>query len=375
MRVDFNVPMSGGKVLEDTRLRASLPTIEFLIKQKAKVIIVTHLGRPDGKNNRKLKLDIVAKKLAEILGSEVKKLSGYSGLAVEKEIETMRGGQVVMLENIRFSTDEEKNTGTLAKDLSALGDVFVLDGFAVAHRAAASVVGINKFLPSYAGLLLASEINSLDKVLKNGKKPFVVIVGGAKVETKVPVIKNLLPKADNILIGGGLFNTYLKAAKYRVGQSVLNDKFKKEMLVYGKKRKLVLPVDVVVGDLAGKKYRLVDIQKKPHQVCGSDEYILDIGPRSIRLFVKYIKNAQTLLWNGAVGYFEKKPYDTGTTSVARLVASRSKGKAFGVIGGGETIQVMEMVGMSEHIDFVSTGGGAMLEYLSGKELPGIGALK
>ena len=203
------------------------------------------------------------------------------------------------------------------------------------------------------------------------KHPYVAIIGGAKTETKIPVIKALLKKADYIMIGGGIVNTYLKAKGYKVGCSLVDKDYQAEVLKYCKSKKIIKPVDVVVGTMDGKKYRHVKLEKKPNQICKKDEAILDCGPETIRLYAKYIKTAQTLVWNGAMGYFEVKPYDVGTMSIARLVASRSKGKAYGVIGGGETLLSMEMVGMNEYVDLISTGGGAMLEFLSGKKLPGV----
>jgi phosphoglycerate kinase len=374
VRVDFNVPVKRGKVMDDTRLHASIPTLKYLIKAKAKVVIVTHLGRPDGKKDRKLKLDPVAKKLGELLGKKVKKLPRYSGIAVEKQISGMKGGQVVMLENIRFSPDEKKNTGELGKELAGLVDLFVLDGFAVAHRSAASVVGVPSFIPSYAGLLLEQEIKGLERITKKPKHPLVVVIGGAKTETKIPVIKNLLPKADHILIGGAILNTYLASKGYGVGASLVDNEFKKQALEFCSKRKIIVPADVVVGDKEGKNVRVVEITKNKSTICNQQSAIYDIGPATMRLFAPYIKKAQTLVWNGALGLFENKSYAMATLAAARLVASRSKGKAYGVIGGGETIQAMGMVGMTDDIDLISTGGGAMLEFLSGKDLPGIKAI-
>ncbi|PLX27294.1 phosphoglycerate kinase [Candidatus Parcubacteria bacterium] len=378
VRVDFNVPIKRGKVLDDTRLHASLPTIEYLMKKKAKVILVTHIGRPGGKVVASLKVDLVVKRLSELLKKKVTKLetenwrlSDKKKMNLLKKIDKMRPGQVALMENIRFSQDEKKDTGTLSQELANLVDYFVLDGFAVAHRPSASVVGVAQYVPSYAGLLLESEIKGLEKVLQKPKAPFVVVLGGAKMETKVPVMKKLVPLCDFMLIGGGVLNTYLKARGYGVGSSLIDMTFKKEALNYGKRKKVIKPVDVVVGSRDGKSYRLVALKKTPHKICKKGEEILDIGPHSINLYSQFIKEAETLVWNGAIGYFEQKPYDIGTLSVARLVAGRSKGQAYGVIGGGETLQSMDMVGMTEFVDLVSTGGGAMLEFLSGKRLPGI----
>ncbi len=386
VRVDFNVPIKRKKVLDDTRLHASIPTIEYLISKKAKVIILTHVGRPEGKVVAGLKVDPIVEELSKLLKRKVKKietgnfkLNDKKKLEIVKNIEKMRPGQVVMMDNIRFSPDEKKDTGTLSQELANLADYFVLDGFAVAHRPSASVVGVAKYLPTYAGLLLEQEIKGLEKVTEKYKKPYVAIIGGAKTETKIPVIKSLLKKADYILIGGGIFNTYLAAKGVKVGKSLVDKNFKKEALEYCKKRKVILPVDFIVGDMEGKKFRVVAMPKGKGFLSSFGikpaEAILDCGPETIRLYAKYIKKAQTLVWNGAMGYFEQKPYDVGTLSIARLVASRSKGKAYGVIGGGETLQSMDMVGMNEYVDLISTGGGAMLEFLGGKELPGVEVVK
>lgn len=374
-RVDLNVPIKNGRALDETRLKASLPTIEYLRKQKAKVILVTHLGRPEGRRVAALSVKPIAKELEKLLDCKIDRLAKWDGMAAHKHIENMKSGAVAMLENIRFFSGEEKNDPEFAKELAGLADIFVLDGFAVAHRAAASVAGVAKFLPSYAGLLLEQEIVGLERVTKHPKKPLVVIIGGAKMETKVPVIKNFLSKADHILVGGGIVNTYLKAKGYGVGGSLVDNKFKREVLRYGKERKIVWPVDVVVGSARGKQARVVALSRTPHRLCGTEEAIYDIGPRSIQLFATYIKHAQTLVWNGAMGYFEQKPYDVGTLAIARLVAARSKGKAYGVIGGGETLQAMALVKMGEYVDLISTGGGAMLEFFAGKELPGVAALQ
>jgi phosphoglycerate kinase len=381
VRVDFNVPLKGKKVLDNTRLLASLSTIKYLIEKKSKVILITHVGRPAGKIVSSLKTDPIAEELSKLLKKKVTKLetgnfklNDKKKLEIVKQVEKMKSGQVVMMENIRFSPDEKKDTGTLSQELANLADLFVIDGFAVAHRGAASVSGIAKYLPTFAGLLLESEIKGLEKVTEKYKKPYVAVIGGAKTETKIPVIKALLKKADNILIGGGIFNTYLKAKGYKIGDSIFDKDLQGEVLKYCKSRKIIKPVDVVVGTFDGKSYRHVKLGKKPHQICKKGESILDCGPETIQLFAKYIKLAETIVWNGALGVFEQKPYDIGTLSIARLVASRSKGKAYGVIGGGETLQTMDMVGMSEYVDLISTGGGAMLEFLSGKELPGIKAV-
>lgn len=382
VRVDYNVPIKNRKITEDTRLKESMPTIKYLLKEKAKVVLITHLGRPEGVVVSDLKVDPIAARLSQIINKPVKKI-GIRNYKLDKkelnrlksEIEKIKPGQMAMLENIRFSPFEEGNKGSFAKNLASLGDSYVLDGFAVSHRADASVVGLPNYLPSYAGLLLEKEISGLSRATKNPKNPFVLVMGGIKLETKIPVIKKLLPKVSELLIGGGIASTYFYALGYGVGDSLVDIEYSDEVERYCKKSKVIKPVDVVVGDKNGKKYRVVEIAGEPHKICSRDEAIYDIGPATIRLYSKYIKKAQTIVWNGAMGLFEKRPYRTGTYSVARLVASRSKGKAFGVIGGGETLEAMDKVHMAEYVDLVSTGGGAMLEFLSGKKLAGIEALR
>lgn len=369
VRADFNVPIEGGMVKEDYKIVKSLATIKFLIEKKARVILVSHLGRPE-KPEPKYSLAPVRDVLEKLLRTQIKlfKLDEFDKL--EKFLEDkMFVGQVVMLENIRFSPDEEKNTNGLAKNLSELADLFVLDGFAVAHRNTASVSGVARFIPAFAGMLLEKEIIGLSKAIENPKKPFVVILGGVKMETKIPVLKNLLPKADKILLGGGAVNTFLAARGFAIGQTLIDDAFKKEILSYAGKEKIIFPVDVVVGEKNGKNSKVLNIDQDFKVPAGQGVY--DIGPETIKLFSEHVKTAETLVWNGAMGYFEQEPYQFGTYAVARLLAGRAKGKAFGIAGGGETVEVLEKLHLTESVDLVSTGGGAMLEFLSGKELPGV----
>jgi 3-phosphoglycerate kinase len=333
------------------------------------------LGRPEGKKKAALSLLPVANHLSRLLGKKVTHVLNYRGKQVEQVIARMKPGAIVMLENIRFSKDEEGNKGNLGRDLATLADMFVLDGFAVSHRADASVIGIAPHLPSYAGLLLEKEIRGLLKIIETTKRPAVLVLGGVKSETKIPVLKNFLRRADTILIGGALFNTYLLSLGYRLGDSVVDPRFIKEAKALAGRSKVIKPIDVIVGRNDGTRVRHIDIKKFQKNLCNKGEAIFDIGPKTIALFSSYIKQAKTLVWNGALGYMEQSPYDIGTKSIARLVAARSKGKAYGVIGGGETVQAMEQVGMIEYIDLVSTGGGAMLDFLAGKSLPGIEALK
>jgi len=382
VRVDFNVPMEKGKITDNTRILSSLPTIEYLREKKAKILLVTHFGRPEGKIVSSLKVDPIIKELEHLMQIKVKKIETKNWKLNEKEqeqirrqIDGMKEGSVAMLENIRFAKEEKDNKGTLSENLAKLCDLFVLDGFGVVHRNDASVSGITKYVRSCAGFLLENEIKALNKILMNPKKPMCIILGGAKVETKVPVMEKLMKNADSILIGGVIFNTYLKSLGYTLGDSLVEEKYCKITKVVCQKRKVVKPIDVIVGDKKGKNYHVVLLEESKKAICKKGEMILDIGPMSVCLFSKYIKKAETIVWNGAMGFFEQTPYDMGTREVAQLMAERSKGKAFGVIGGGETIEAMELVGLDHYIDFISTGGGAMLQYLAGDEMPGIEALK
>jgi len=385
VRVDFNVPVKDGRVANNQRILLSIPTIEYLLKKKAQVVLLTHLGRPVGYNgkengeyDKKFDLGPVAEKLGELIKKKIKLVSDFNSpisnyfVLAEKEVEKMAEGDIIMLENIRFFPDEAKDIKVLSKDLAKLADIFVLDGFAVAHRGAASVSGVAKLLPSYAGLLLTQELEGLSHVTEKPKKPFVAIIGGVKCETKIPVLNNFLKKASYILVGGGVVNTYLWAKGNKVGASVIDKDFKKEILKICVNKKIILPVDVVVGKLDGSGAHIVLTDKKIN--LSAAEAILDIGPRTTQLFAKYIKKANTLVMNGALGYFEQSPYQHGTYAISRLFAARSRGKAFGVAGGGETVQILQKLGIMDDVDLVSTGGGAMLEYLGGQKLPGVQAV-
>ena len=363
MRCDFNVPIKGGKVLDDFKILKTLPTIEYLLKEGAKIILLSHLGRPEGKVVKSLSLMPVKNHLEKLLKRNIKlyNLNKLSSLKIEEKIS--------ILENTRFSPDEKNNTGDFAKELAGLADIYVVECFATAHRPSASIVGIAKYIPTYAGLSLEQEVRGLEKAIKSPKRPLVVVLGGIKMETKIPVVKNLLSKASCILVGGGIVNTYLYAKGYFVGDSVFDQNFKKEILKYGNKKKVIMPIDLVVGTKDGKKHEVVKIDKELRLKRGWA--ILDIGPDTIRLYAKYIKKAKTIIWNGAMGYFEQHPYEYGTYSIAHLVASRSTGKAYGVCGGGETLEVLKKLKLLNDINLVSTGGGAMLDFLAGKKLPGV----
>lgn len=376
VRADFNVPLKKGKIKELYKIEKSLPTIEYLIKKGAKVVLLSHLGRPEGLD-KDLSLKPVAIALTKILKQEIKindfnkikkNLENYWSDA-EKDISKMKNGEVLILENVRFIKGEEKNDLTVSKKFASLGDIFVLDGFAVAHRDAATVTGIAKFLPTVAGLLMETEISGLNRLIKTPQKPLVVVLGGSKMETKIPLLKQFASRAHYILVGGGIANTYYFAKGAQIGKSIFDKNHKKEALFYGKKKNVLMPLDFIVGTDKGEKCHIINTNKKIK--LKSTEAIFDIGPKTISYYAQIIKKAKTLVWNGAMGYFEQHPYEYGTYATARLFAAKAKGPAFGVCGGGETVEVLKKLGLMSDVDLVSTGGGAMLEYLSGKKLPGI----
>lgn len=370
VRVDFNVPLHKNKVVDASRIVASLPTINYLRKQGARIVLLAHLGRPEGKIVPTLSLKPVAKVLSTLLKQTVP----LTSLATApKAIARLKPGQVLMLENVRFLAGEEENKPAVAKQLASLGELFVFDGFAVAHRASASVSGIAQYLPAYAGLLMTEEITQLQKILTKPKHPFVAVIGGAKMETKLPVITSLLKSADKILVAGGIVNTMLMARGYGIGQSLCEKKLLSAAKILSKKAKIIMPIDLIVGDKTGKNWRVVTITKKASELCTKQEAIFDIGPATQALFAEHIQTAKTALWNGAVGWFEQPPYNLGTEAIAHALATATKTET--ICGGGETVEVLMAQKLEKKISFISTGGGAMLEFLSGKVLPGVKILE
>jgi phosphoglycerate kinase len=374
VRVDFNIPYGPNGTIgseEDARIRASLPTIAKLKKGGAKIILVSHLGRPEGREKR-YSLAPVAAHLSRLLGKKVTFIKDdfEDDDKVERQLEKMANGDVALLENIRFYSGEDKNSPFLARRLASLADVFVDDAFAVAHRTAASNVGVTKYLPSYAGLLLEKEVKQLGTLLDKPKHPFVVLMGGAKIASKIQTLKKLLTVADTILIGGGMANNFFAARGFKMGLSLMSPedvRFAKQLLAkHGKK--IMLPVDVLAATR-------LDEQAMPRYCAPNglarDEHVVDIGAETVRAWAAILKKAKTIVWNGPVGLFEVKKFSHGSIALGRVIAARSSGKAFGVVGGGETVQCLAQTGMSEYVDHVSTGGGAMLEFLEGKILPGI----
>lgn len=373
VRVDFNVPLADGVISDDTRIKAALPTIKYLIDNNAKTILVSHLGRPKGQVKAELKMDPVAKRLGELLNKEVLKIDVCVGDAAKKAVEDMQLGDVLLLENVRFYPEETKNDPEFAKKLAELADLFVNDAFGTAHRAHASTVGVAKYLPAVAGFLMKKEIEMLSKVLFDPVRPFVAILGGAKVSDKIGVINNLLDKVDCLIIGGGMANTFLKANGIKVANSLVEEdklELAKELQEKAKEKgvKLLLPLDAVVAPSIKATGGIGEV---PVDQVPGDCMILDIGTKTAELFAKEVKTASTVVWNGPMGVFEKEAFAKGTEALARALADS---KAISVVGGGDTAAAIKKLGVTDKITHVSTGGGASLEFLEGKELPGIAVL-
>jgi len=376
LRVDFNVPTSGEKIVSDYKIQKSLNTIKYLLKQGASIIIVSHLGRPK-KIEQKLSLLPIVQRLEKLLNKkcffiDIQKLK-HNWEDVQEYINGLPEKSIVVLENIRFFKEEEQNSKIFAKKLAELADIFVLDGFGVAHRKTASVSGVAEFLPAYGGFLFNEEVQGMMQVLDKPKRPLVVVIGGIKMETKIPMIKKFLSIADQILLGGGLASTYLWSQGKKIGNSFIDKKFKKELQILSKSKKIIFPVDVVVGKKNGDNTKVIEINL--FQSISNELGIYDMGPRTTALYQKYISKAATIVWNGALGFFEQRPYHKSTFAIARSIAKRSKGRTFSVCGGGETEEILRKLNLIQNIDLVSTGGGAMLEFLSGQKLPGVKAVE
>ncbi|WP_394121624.1 phosphoglycerate kinase [Planococcus donghaensis] len=372
-RVDFNVPMEEGKVTDDTRIRAAVPTIEYLIEQGAKVILASHLGRPKGEVNEDMRLAATGVRLGELLHKEVKSLDESIGEKVEQEISAMQEGDIILLENVRFHPGEEKNDEELAKAFAALADVFVNDAFGAAHRAHASTAGIANYLPAVSGLLLEKELDVLGKALSEPERPFTAIIGGAKVKDKIGVIDHLLDKVDNLLIGGGLSYTFIKAQGYEIGNSLVEEdklELANSFIEKAKQKgvKFYLPIDATAASEFSKDAdtKSVKIEEIPADWMG-----LDIGPETAALYADVIKDSKLIIWNGPMGVFEMPSFENGTKSVAQAMAETS---GYTVIGGGDSAAAVEKFHVAEKMDHISTGGGASLEFMEGKDLPGVSAL-
>jgi len=372
VRVDFNVPIKDGKITDDTRISESLPTLRYLLKEQAAVILCSHMGRPKGTPNPKYTLKPVAERLSQLIGKSVQFAEDCVGENVRKMASALKSGEILLLENLRFHAAEEKNDVAFAKELASLADLFVQDAFGSVHRAHASTVGITQHLTSVAGLLLQKELDVLGKVLKDPPSPIVAILGGAKVSDKIAVIRNLSLKADTIIIGGAMAYTFLKAKGQGVGRSLVeNDKLElaKENLKNGSK--LNLPVDHIIAEKPeeGSKVQTTSDPNIPEGWLG-----VDIGPKTSIQIHDLIKNAKMIFWNGPLGIFEITEFSKGTMECAKSIAEASKNGAFSVVGGGDSVAAIKKSGLASSISHISTGGGASLEFLEGKTLPGVAAI-
>ncbi|MFZ7101293.1 MAG: phosphoglycerate kinase [Peptococcaceae bacterium] len=374
VRVDFNVPRDKeGNITDDTRIKAALPTIKYLVEKGAKVILVSHLGRPKGEADDKYRLNHVAARLAELLDKKVRKTDTTVGPDAEDAVAKMQPGDVVLLENVRFNPGETKNDPDFAGKLASLAEIYVNDAFGAAHRAHASTEGVAKYLPAVAGFLMEKELSALGGALNNPVKPFVAVIGGAKVSDKIGVIENLLHKVDALIIGGGMANTFLKAQGYDLGRSLLEEdkldlagNLLKEAEARGVE--FLLPVDLVAADSIENPGDVITVD-----VAGfpPDKMALDIGPKTAGMYQRFLQTGRTVVWNGPMGVFEAEAFAAGTNKVAQAIAGSG---ANSIVGGGDSVAALEKAGLADKISHISTGGGASLEFLEGKELPGVSAL-
>lgn len=376
VRCDFNVPMEDGQITDDGRIKAALPTIKYLVEAKAKVILMSHLGRPKGEPKAQFSLSKVADRLAELVGQPVK--FAQSDVVVDDSVRKiaseLQNGEIMLLENVRFRKEETDNDLHFAKELSELGDIFVQEAFGTAHRAHASTAGVAEYLPVVSGFLIEKEVKFLGDAVVDPKRPFVAIMGGAKVADKIKVIENLLEKVDTLIIGGGMSYTFFKAKGYEIGSSILDEngiELAKEIMDKANKlnKALLLPMDIVVAD---KFENEANTKTVAAESIPSDMMGLDIGPKSIELFNKKIAEAKTVVWNGPVGVFEMENFAKGTRAVADALA---KSDCISIIGGGDSAAAIKKFGLEGNMTHISTGGGASLEFLEGKELPGIAVIE
>jgi phosphoglycerate kinase len=374
MRVDFNVPMDKeGNITDDTRIRAALESINYILAQNTRLILMSHLGRPDGQVKEGLRLAPVAKRLSELLGKEVIVTRDCVGEEVKKIISGMQTGDIVLLENLRFHKEEEANDPAFAKALAEYADIYVNDAFGTAHRAHASTEGVAHYLPAVAGFLMEKEINFLGKLLYQPEEPYIAVIGGAKVSTKIGVLEKLLEKVNVLIIGGGMCYTFLKSKGFEIGKSLVETEkvgFAFDLLKKAEEKgvKVMLPLDHLVADRVEEdaKTKIVETNAIPPDMIG-----VDIGPKTIRAYKKAIKGGKTVLWNGPMGVFEIDKFAKGTVKIAEALAS-CRGTT--VVGGGDSVAAVNKIGIADKLDHVSTGGGASLEFLEGRELPGIKAL-
>jgi phosphoglycerate kinase len=376
LRADLNVPLDDGKITDDTRIRASLPTLVYLLEHGASVVLASHLGRPRGKVNDALRLKPVADRLGQLLGRPVRMTGDALGPGVVTAVDKLRPGDMLLLENLRFHGEEEANDPGFAKALAAMGDLYVNDAFGSAHRAHASTEGITHHLPAVAGLLMEREVSSLSRLLERPPKPFHTVIGGAKVSGKLEVLETLLSRCQAVLVGGGMANTFLSARGLSLGKSLVEpDQLENaERIVAEARRKRVrfmLPTDVVIAAQvhARSQRQVVGIDEVP-----KDWSVVDIGPRTMAAYTEHLMKAKTIFWNGPMGIFEIPPFAEATNAMARFLAERSKKRVVTVVGGGDSVAAVEQLGLVDQMSHVSTGGGASLEFVEGKTLPGVAAL-